>query len=58
MRKKVDEKLLQKQTGHKTIAMLDHYSDHELTGDRKLIRDAQIETFAGLLPEGDVGVVG
>jgi integrase len=50
MRKKVDEKLLQKQTGHKTLPMLNHYSDHELTGDRKLIQEAQVEIFKELLP--------
>jgi integrase len=57
MRKKVDEKLLQKQTGHKTLTMLDHYSDHELSDDRALIQAAQIETFGSLLPEGNVGRV-
>jgi integrase len=57
MRKKVDEKLLQKQTGHKTLTMLNHYSDHELSGDRALIQAAQIETFSSLLPEGNGGSV-
>ncbi|GHV46257.1 hypothetical protein AGMMS49546_33920 [Spirochaetia bacterium] len=57
MRPKLDKKLLQMQGGWKSSIMLDHYSDHELTGDRKLIRDAQIETFAGLLPEGDTALV-
>jgi integrase len=51
MRDKVGEKLLQAQTGHKTLAMLDHYSNHVLTGDRERIRAAQIKTFGGLLPE-------
>jgi hypothetical protein len=31
--------------------MLDHYSRHKITGDREKIREAQIETFGGLLPE-------
>jgi hypothetical protein len=51
MRDKVGAKLLQAQTGHKTPAMLDHYSNHALTGDRERIRAAQIKTFGGLLPE-------
>ncbi|GHU94803.1 hypothetical protein FACS189479_07930 [Spirochaetia bacterium] len=38
MRPKLDKKLLQMQGGWKSSIMLDHYSDHELTGDRKLIR--------------------
>ena len=28
MRQKIDPKLLQSQTGHKSMAMLDHYSSH------------------------------
>jgi hypothetical protein len=51
MRERVTEKLLQKQTGHKTLAMLDRYSGHRIAGDRERIRQAQIETFAGLMPD-------
>jgi integrase len=51
MRERVNEKLLQRQTGHKTLVMLDHYSGHRLAGDREKIREAQIETFGGLLPD-------
>jgi integrase len=51
MREKVNEKLLQRQTGHKTIVMLDHYSGHKIAGDREKIREAQVATFGGLLPD-------
>jgi len=51
MRDKINEKLLQSQTGHKTLVMLDHYAGHKITGDRERIRQAQIETFGGLLPD-------
>jgi integrase len=51
MRDRVNEKLLQSQTGHKTIAMLDHYSEHRIAGDRERIRQAQVEVFGGLLGE-------
>ncbi|MDR2923496.1 MAG: site-specific integrase [Treponema sp.] len=51
MRDKVNEKLLQSQTGHKTLSMLDHYAGHKITGDRERIRQAQIETFGNLLPD-------
>jgi integrase len=51
MRPRIDEKLLQKQTGHKTLLMLDHYSDHVLDGDRERMRRAQRETFGALIPE-------
>ncbi len=50
MREKVTEKLLQAQTGHKTLVMLNHYSGHKIAGDRERIRQAQIETFGNLLP--------
>jgi integrase len=52
MRKKVEDKLLQSQTGHKTLPMLEHYSAHRLPGDRDKIRDAQVEVFSSLLPSG------
>jgi len=51
MREQITEKLLQQQTGHKTIQMLNHYSGHMIAGDRERIRQAKIETFGGLLPE-------
>lgn len=50
MRKKVEDKLLQSQTGHKTIPMLERYSAHILPGDRDKIREAQREVFSSLLP--------
>ena len=50
MIKKVNKKLLQQQTGHKTLAMLEHYGNHETAGDRERVRAAQLEAFGGLLP--------
>jgi hypothetical protein len=50
MRDKVNEKLLQRQTGHKTLIMLDHYSDHSKAGEREQIQQAQRATFGALLP--------
>ena len=52
MRERVNEKLLQSQTGHKTLAMLEYYSDHRIAGDRERIQQAQIESFGGLIPSG------
>jgi integrase len=52
MRDKIEDKLLQTQTGHKTVSMLEHYSGHRISGDREKIRDAQIDVFSALLPEG------
>ena len=57
MRERVTEKLLQAQTGHKTIAMLDLYSGHRIAGDRERIRQAQIELFGGLLPDNSGAVI-
>jgi integrase len=50
MRPRIDEKLLQSQTGHKTLVMLDHYAGHRIAGDRERLRAAQIETFGALIP--------
>jgi integrase len=50
MRDKVNEKLLQSQTGHKTLEMLNHYAGHRIAGDRERLRQAQIEMFGNLLP--------
>jgi integrase len=52
MRDKLTEKLLQSQTGHKTIPMLDHYADHIITGDRERIRQAKMDVFGSLIPKG------
>jgi integrase len=49
---RVNEKLLQKQTGHKTPAMVKHYGDHLLDGDRERIRQAQKDVFGALIPIG------
>jgi len=50
MREKVNEKLLRSQTGHKSIAMLEHYSGHTIAGDRERIRQAQRDVFGALVP--------
>jgi integrase len=50
MRKRLDLKLIQSQTGHKTLSMVDHYSDHVLSGDRERIRTAGLEAFGALIP--------
>ena len=54
MRERVTEKLLQSQTGHKTLAMLEHYSDHRKAGDREQIQSAQISAFGGLISSGAI----
>lgn len=51
MKDKVNEKLLQSQTGHKSLAQLNHYGDHRIDGDKERIQTAQLETFGGLLPD-------
>ena len=51
MRGRLDDKLLQSQTGHLSLEMLEHYSDHRREGDREKIREAQREAFAFLLPQ-------
>jgi integrase len=51
MRDKIEDKLLQSQTGHKTFAMLERYSAHQRSGDRDKIRGAQLNVFSALLPK-------
>jgi len=51
MIKKLNKKLVKGETGHKTDVMIEHYSDHELEGDREIIQATKRETFAGILPE-------
>jgi integrase len=58
MRDKVTEKLLQGQTGHKSIPVLRHYGEHLINGDLEKVRVAQVETFGGLLPEVIVQAAG
>jgi integrase len=52
MRNKIEDKLLQSQTGHKTLSMLERYSAHQRSGDRDKIREAQLDVFSSLLPDG------
>lgn len=42
-------KLLQSQTGHKTVAMLEHYSNHKINGDAERIQQAQIGLFGDIV---------
>lgn len=51
MKRKLDVKLLQTQTGHSTDAMIEHYSSHEAVGDRNKIVSAELEVFGGMLKE-------
>ncbi|MDR0472787.1 MAG: site-specific integrase [Treponema sp.] len=49
MRDKLTDKLLQSQTGHKSLAMLGHYSEHQLAGDREKIQKVKKDVFGGLM---------
>lgn len=49
MKVSVNDKILQQQTGHKTIEMLEHYSAHKInTDDLKLI-NAQQQEFGAIV---------
>jgi len=54
MRDKVSEKLLQAQTGHKTLAMLEHYSEHKISGDDEKIQAAQKELFGAVVENAEI----
>jgi integrase len=49
LRDKINDKLLQSQTGHKTAAMLDHYSNHRKAGDRLAIQAVVLQAFGPLI---------
>jgi integrase len=42
---KVEDKILQKATGHKTLAMLEHYADHRKPEEITMLKIAQKEVF-------------
>lgn len=46
---KVNQKTLQRQTGHKTEAMLEHYADHATNEEIELLKSAQIKTFGSYM---------
>lgn len=48
---KLDAKLLQQQTGHKTRAMLEHYANHRTDEDALTVRTAQEAVFSFLLED-------
>ncbi|MDR0640089.1 MAG: tyrosine-type recombinase/integrase [Spirochaetaceae bacterium] len=50
MVQRLEGKLVQSQTGHKTALVLQRYADHRVPGDREKISNAQIEAFGALLP--------
>lgn len=54
MRDHVSEKLLQAQTGHKTLAMLEHYSEHKISGDDEKIQKAQTELFGAVVGKTNI----
>ena len=49
MAEAVNQKALQSQTGHKTIEMLEHYSNHQIQSDIDQIQNAQIEQFGEIV---------
>ena len=49
MADRVNNKVLQQQTGHKTTAMLEHYAEHRIDGEREGLRLAQVETFGRVI---------
>lgn len=49
MADRLNAKVLQSQTGHKTRAMLDHYSDHQTREEAKQIVKAQLDLFGKIV---------
>lgn len=51
MADRLDAQAVQRATGHKTAAMLEHYADHKTEADMARLGVAAGEAFADLLPE-------
>lgn len=49
MSDRVNQRVLQTQTGHKTLVMLEHYSSHATDNDMKTITDAQTLIFGDIV---------
>ena len=49
-------RILQTQTGHKTLAMAEHYANHILDSDSKQIQDAQNYLFSEYLGIANIDV--
>lgn len=49
MSDKVNQRALQSQTGHKTVAMLEHYGNHQIENDIAAIESAQLEVFGEIV---------
>ena len=52
MYRELDEKILQKATGHKTIEMLRHYANHDRAADANAIQGAMRKVFDPILNVG------
>ena len=53
MSDRVNQRILQSQTGHKTLTMLEHYGNHQLESDANMIENAQLEVFGDILNNAD-----
>ena len=49
MSDKVNQRVLQTQTGHKTLAMLEHYGNHSIESDMNEVETAQLEMFGEIV---------
>lgn len=47
------DRVLQQQTGHKTLAMLEHYASHETDFDRQMITQGQKQLYNAVFPGGE-----
>lgn len=54
MKDHVNAKLLQSQTGHKTLSMLEHYANHKISGDDEQIQAAQTELFGAIVDKAAI----
>lgn len=51
MKDQIGDKILQQQTGHKTLTMLEHYSSHQTPADIAKLESAQKSIFGDIIGE-------
>lgn len=51
------EKTLQSQTGHKTVEMLEHYSNHQISGEVQKIEESQKSAFGDILSKSYLSIL-
>lgn len=50
----INQRILQTQTGHKSLVMLEHYEAHQLESDKQKITETQLNLFSSLVDNSSI----